>query len=58
MLRYLRIQASTMAHNYAQQMLDHGAYTFHPQTYRDEGLPQQAPADIVDLLEHTELYEE
>ena len=30
MLRYLRIQAASHAHNYAQLMLDNGSYTFTP----------------------------
>ena len=43
MLRYLRIQAAAHANNFAQKMLDHGAYTFHGTSYKDAGLPEQAP---------------
>ena len=56
MLRYLRIQAASHAHNYAQQMLDHGAFTFQPSSYSPSALPDQAPADVAALLAHEELY--
>ena len=57
MLRYLRIQAAAHANNYAQHMLDHGSYTFHPQSYRDGALPNQAPANVAAILAHDELFE-
>ena len=49
MFRYLRIQASTQAVNYAQHMLDHGNFTFAPNAFQDQGLPHQAPAAAADL---------
>lgn len=58
MLRYLRIQAATYSHNYAQRMLDHGAYTFHPQSYKDGLPPQEIPASVAQLLTHDELYDD
>jgi hypothetical protein len=57
MLRYLRIQAASIAHNYAQQMLDHGSYTFVPAAFQQDGLPQQAPPAVAALLAHDELYD-
>ena len=57
MLRYLRIQAATVANNFAQLMLDHGTYTFAPQVFDNAGLPEQAPANIAALLAHDELYQ-
>ena len=56
MLRYLRIQAASHANNYAQRMLDHGSYTFHPQSFRDGALPHQAPPAVADILAHDELF--
>jgi len=56
MLRYLRIQAASLQFNYAQQMLDAGAYTFHPQVLADDGLPNEAPVAVAALLQHEELY--
>ena len=56
MLRYLRIQAAAHAHNYSQRMLDSGSFTFHPTSYQEGGLPNQAPAAIAALLAHEELY--
>jgi len=41
MLRYLRAQAATHSQNFAQAMLDHGAFTFVPNA--PEGLPVQRP---------------
>lgn len=55
MLRYLRIQA--LSGTFSQRMLDHGSYTFHPQAFRDEGLPNEAPAAIQAVLAHNELYD-
>ena len=57
MLRYLRIQAASHAHNYAQQMLDHGTFTFNPSSYAEGALPTQAPAEVAALLAHEELYD-
>ena len=56
MLRYLRIQATSHAQNYAQRMLDHGSYTFHPQTYQDAGLPNEAPPAVAEIMAHDELF--
>jgi hypothetical protein len=54
MFRYLRIQVAT--HDFSQQMLDHGAYTFAPgPASRPDDLPQQAPQAIRALLAHDEL---
>ena len=59
MLRYLRIQAATQRGNYAQRMLDHGDYTFAPGVHAlQDGLPNQAPADMAAVLAHHELYED
>ena len=57
MFRYLRIQAASA--NYAQLMLDHGAFSFHPQTAPHEAaVPVETPQAIIDLLEHNELYDD
>ena len=56
MLRYLRIQAAAIAHNYAQKMLDHGSYTFHPTNFEAGGLPNEVPAGIAAIMAHDELY--
>lgn len=56
MFRYLRIQAAVHTHNYAQRMLDNGAFTFSPSTYAQLGLPHQAPDDVAALLHHNDLY--
>ena len=56
MLRYLRIQATSHAQNYAQRMLDHGSYTFHPPTYQDAGLPNEAPPAVAEIMAHDELF--
>ena len=58
MLRYLRIQAASIQFNYAQQMLESGSYTFHPQALADDGLPNEAPVAVAALLAHDELYED
>ena len=58
MLRYLRIQAASLQFNYAQQMLDAGSYTFHPQVLAADGLPNEAPVAVAALLAHDELYED
>ena len=54
MLRYLRIQ--DLSASLSQRMLTHGAYTFHPQAFRLEQPPLQAPVAIHELLAHDELY--
>ena len=56
MLRYLRIQAMTPG--FSQLMLTHGAYTFHPQAFREASLPNEAPPALHAILAHEELYEE
>ena len=59
MLRYLRIQA--LSPGFSQKMLDHGAYTFHPQAFRDGDLPNEAPpavAAAAAALDHAELYDD
>ena len=56
MLRYLSIQAMTPG--FSQRMLQHGAYTFHPQAFRRELPPIEAPVAIHDLLAHDELYDD
>ncbi len=56
MLRYLRIQAMTPG--FSQRMLDHGAYTFHPQAFRDQQPPVEAPPAIHAILAHEELYDD
>ena len=58
MLRYLRIQAASHAHNYAQQMLTNGSYTFHPQDYKDCGLPNEASPLVAEIMAHDELYDD
>ena len=50
MLRYLRIQAAAIAQNFAQKMLDHGSYTFHPTNFADQGLPNEAPPAVIELV--------
>ena len=58
MLRYLRIQAAIQRGHYAQRTLDHGDYTFAPGVHaQPDGLSEQAPAGMADILAHTELYE-
>ena len=57
MLRCLRIQAATVANNFAQLMLDHGTCTFAPQVFTNAGLPNEAPPDVAALLAHEELYD-
>ncbi len=56
MLRYLRIQA--LSPGFSQRMLDAGSYTFHPQAFREEGLPNEAPPAVAALLAHDELYDD
>ena len=53
MFRYLRIQAATQ--NFAQDMLDHGAFTFAPSVFAQRGLPQQTPAPVVALAARDEM---
>jgi len=48
MFRYLRAQAATK--ELSQKMLEHGAYTFHPQAFRNNDAPKEAPAAIIDFL--------
>jgi hypothetical protein len=58
MFRYLRIQAHTHSARLAQQMLDHGAYTFAPNACDRGDLPQQAPPGMMAaVLGHEELYD-
>lgn len=57
MFRYLRIQAATHTHNYAQLMLDHGSYTFVPTSFQTAGLPREAPATLHEILTHEDLYD-
>ena len=52
MFRYLRVQATANVANYAQRMLDAGAYSFPPPTTTlteapPDPLPIQAPPDIL-----------
>jgi hypothetical protein len=54
MLRYLRIQAMTPG--FSQRMLANGSYTFHPQAFRLQEPPIEAPPAIHELLAHEELY--
>jgi hypothetical protein len=54
-LRYLRIQA--MRPGFSQRMLDNGTYTFHPQAFRDQQPPVEAPRAIHTLLAHEKLYD-
>ena len=58
MLRYLRIQATSSARNYAQQMLDHGTFTFQPGSLQEPeaALPNETPVAIAALLSHEEAY--
>jgi len=58
MLRYLRIQAASLAHNYAQKMLDHGSYTFHPTNFEAGGLPNKVPENLAAIMAHDELYDD
>ena len=58
MLCYLCIQGASLQFNYAQQMLDAGSYTFHPQVLADDGLPNEAPVAVAALLAHNELYKD
>ena len=53
MLQCLRIQATSAARNCAQQMLEHGAFTFQPSSYKEPGaLTSETPAAVADLLTH------
>ena len=52
MFHYLRIQAATYAHNYAQEMLDHGSYTFTAVNFASHNLPNEAPAEVAALVQH------
>ena len=58
MLRYLRIQATVLKHNYAEQMLQHGSYTFVAPPNKFEALPDQTLHDITAIITHEELYED
>ena len=49
MLRCLRIQAKS--HRFGQLMLEHGAYTFHPQAIPEDDLPIQAPPAVAQLYQ-------
>ena len=57
MLRYLRIQANSYTHNYAQKMFNAGDYTFSPQSDPTKDAPVQAPVRIQQLLNHNEMYD-
>jgi hypothetical protein len=53
MLRYLRVAAHANNRNFAQHMLNAGAYTFAPNTYTEEHyppLPVQAPVAFLDAI--------
>lgn len=52
MLRYLHAQASTRTQHFSQKMLAHGTYTFVPADFRNGGLPQETPEDVVNSLAH------
>ena len=56
MLRYLRIQAMTPG--FSQRMLSAGNYTFHPQAFQNNDVPNEAPPAIHALMAHDELYED
>ena len=51
MLRYLRIQAATITHRYAQNMWDHGAYRFAPGDRADIHPPADLPQDLREGLQ-------
>ena len=55
MFRYLRIQATTQTTNYAQLMLDHGAFTFVPGAHVHPPLPRQVDPSIAAVLAHDEI---
>ena len=57
MLRYLRVQATLSSRHFAQNMLDHGAYTFTP-GIRDHAqpLPREIPTAVADILAHDKHY--
>ena len=60
MLRYLRVAAHANTHNFAQRMLDAGAYTFAPSAYTTaiaQPVPHEAPRDFLDALRRSDLYE-
>lgn len=46
MLRYLRAQAAAYSNHYSQLMLDSGSYTFTPQSFARDGLPDEASEDL------------
>ena len=46
MLRYLRAQAAAYTNHYSQLMLDSGSYTFTPQSFSLDGLPDEASQDL------------
>ena len=61
MFRYLRIQAHVHTNNFAQNMLDHGSYTFAPGSFtedHDMPLPLQTPDSFVEVLDHNELFDD
>ena len=57
MLRYLRIQAHVVRSNFAQKMLEHGGYTFHPQRLTTYDLTEQTPVHVTHILHHDEMYD-
>ena len=60
MLRYLRVAAHANTHNFAQRMLDAGAFTFAPAAYTAaiaQPVPQEAPRDFLAALHRSDLYD-
>ena len=59
MFRCLRIQAATHSMNFAQLMLDHGAYTFAPGVHQSvDPVPREANTNIASLLTHDGLFDD
>jgi hypothetical protein len=59
MLRYLRVAAHANTRNFAQHMLNAGAYTFAPHTYDEDHyppVPQEAPADFLNAVSREDHY--
>ena len=51
--RYLRVQASQTSTGLSSAMLQHGAYTFAPNTVDQDLLPTQTPRHIAEVLSPT-----
>ena len=53
MLRYLRLQAMQITSQAAKAMLQHGCYTFHPDTKEHDldSLPQETPTPLLNVLQ-------